>query len=105
MTNFKQETLGIIGDHEVSEYCFKNIRSWEVIEGCTYRGKDKIDWQAIPEQELNYDKGYGLWCWQGFITFKDTPDWLEREEYDGTEWWVWRSKPSLEKEREKETTR
>ena len=44
-----------------------------------------------------YNKGYGVQRWKGWITFKDTSDWLERKEDDGTHWWAWRSRPSLEK--------
>ena len=99
MTDFKQETLDLIGNHKIDEYFLKNTESWELTKDPTYKGKDKIDWEAIPKQELTYDRGYGTQCWEGWITFKDTNDWLEREEYDGIEWWVWRSKPSLEKER------
>ncbi|WP_107770857.1 hypothetical protein [Campylobacter concisus] len=101
MTDFKQETIELIGDHKVDEYFLKYKESWGITEDLAYKGKDKIDWDAIPKPELTYDGGYGTQNWRGFITFKDTPDWLEREEYDGMEWWVWRSKPSLEKVRRK----
>lgn len=101
MTNFKQETLELIGDHEVDEYYLEYIGCWSVSENPLYNGRDEIDWDFIFVGNLSYDKGYGSQYWKGWITFKDTADWLERESYDGMEWWVWRSKPSLEKEERK----
>ena len=101
MTNFKQETMELIGDRKVDEYYLQNIKCWSISEKPLYSGKGNIDWDSIFVDDLNYDKGYGLQCWSGWITFKDTPDWLERKEYDGMEWWVWRRKPSLEKEERK----
>lgn len=101
MTNFKQETLERIGDHKVAEYKLEYVRDWTLSENPTYMGSDEIKWDVVTKSELTYDSGYGCQYWRGWITFKDTPDWLERQEYDGSEWWAWRSKPSLEKEREK----
>ena len=101
MTNFKQETMELIGDHKVDEYYLEYIGCWSVSENPLYSGKGNIDWYSVFVGNLNYDKGYGSQYWSGWITFKDTPDWLERESYDGMEWWSWRSKPSLEKERRK----
>ena len=100
MTNFKQETMQLIGDHKIDEYKLEYARDWYLSTITSYKGKGEIIWDEIPKSELNYDRGYGTQYWRGFITFKDTPDWLEREEYDGAEWWSWRSRPSLEKERE-----
>lgn len=102
MTNFKQETLERIGEHKVAEYKLEYVRDWSLSENPTYMGSGEIKWDAVTKSELTYDSGYGCQYWRGWITFKDTPDWLERQEYDGSEWWAWRSKPSLEKEREKE---
>jgi hypothetical protein len=101
MTNFKEETMRLIGDHKIDEYRFEYIRDWYHSNNPIYIGKDKIAWDGIQASMLNYDKGYGTQYWRGFITFKDTADWLERESYDGMEWWVWRSKPSLEEEERK----
>ena len=35
---------------------------------------------------IDYDSGYGIQELFGIIVFKDGT-WLEREEYDGSEWW------------------
>lgn len=101
MANFKQETLNLIGNHEVDEYYLRCIGDWDISEIPVYSGKDSIDWDSIKTNSLNYDRGFGTQCWDGWVTFKDTNDWLEREEYDGAEWWVWRSRPSLEEEERK----
>lgn len=37
-------------------------------------------------QSINYDSGYGMQELHGTIVFKDN-SWLERGEYDGSEWW------------------
>lgn len=95
MTNFKQETLELIGDHKIDEYKLEYIGGWYVSDNPSYIGKGEITWDEIPKSMLSYDRGFGTQYWRGFITFKDTPDWLEREEYDGSEWWSWRSRPYL----------
>lgn len=99
MTNFKQETLALIGDHKIDEYMFKFSRDWHLFTITSYKGKEGIALDEILAIMRMYDNGYGLRHWKGWITFKDTSDWLERKEDDATQWWVWRSRPSLEKER------
>ncbi len=42
--------------------------------------------------EINYDDGYGGQELFGIIVFKDNT-WLERDEYDGSEWWTRRKFP------------
>lgn len=37
-------------------------------------------------RNINYDSGYGTQYVYGFIVFTDGT-WLERMEYDGSEWW------------------
>lgn len=101
MTDFKQETMELIGNHEVDEYMLKFSRDWHLSTITSYKGKGEIAWDEIPKSILGYDRSYGTQYWDGWITFKDTSDWLEREEYDGAEWWAWRSRPSLEKEERK----
>lgn len=95
MTDFKQETMELIGDHKIDEYKLEYARDWYLSTITSYKGKGEIPWDEIQASMLNYDKSYGTQYWRGFITFKDTPDWLEREEYDGSEWWAWRSRPYL----------
>ena len=51
------------------------------------------------ERELNklnfeYDEGYGGQILFGTVIFKDG-SWLERGEYDGSEWWEYKRTPKL----------
>ena len=97
-TNFQEETVQLIGSHVINEFYFTYNENLFTNSDTIYTGKDLVDWGKMPDTQLNYDNGYGLQYWRGWITFKDTPDWLVREEYDGSEWWSWITRPSLEKE-------
>ena len=44
-----------------------------------------------------YDDGFGSQKLFGFILYKDG-SWSEREEYDGSEWWVHRKPPTINTE-------
>lgn len=58
-----------------------------------------IDWDAAQKAlELDsweYDDGFGCQEFCGFITFKNSNMWLQRKEYDGSEWWGIFKKPKL----------
>jgi hypothetical protein len=41
-----------------------------------------------------YDSGYGGQELFGIIWLKGK-DWLEREEYDGSEWWTYKTRPTI----------
>lgn len=41
-------------------------------------------------KEIQYYDGYGIQELYGYVVFNDNT-WLEREEYDGSEWWEYRS--------------
>lgn len=43
---------------------------------------------------IHYDNAYGSQQLFGFIVFKDN-SWLERAEYDGAEWWVYKKTPDI----------
>lgn len=84
MTNFLQET----------EEC---LRGCEIepsqIEFITIRGNSYISWaEFVSIADFEYDDGYGG------AEIKNIkivgPDWwLERHEYDGSEWWEFKRKP------------
>lgn len=98
MQNFKEETMEFVGDHKVKEYhlvrsCYDTAFKEDII----LSGEGKIDWNKLPNAGiLFYDEGYGTDYWSGWITFEDTSNWLEHKEYDGSEWWEWQHKPSLD---------
>ena len=52
-------------------------------------------YEDIPT-DLIYSAGYGGQELYGFILFKDGT-WLERGEYDGSEWWEYKSFNNLDK--------
>lgn len=45
-------------------------------------------------KDVNYDDGFGSQNLYGIILLDDN-DWLERVEYDGSEWWECRRNPHL----------
>lgn len=110
-TNFRIETMSII------EKAIESKRippDWEVDELLIYTGGcethyytqkgGKIDWEAMAEalgmsgEDIwDYDDGYGCNVFCGWITFKNSDTWIEREEYDGSEWWRVVTRPLLSK--------
>ena len=48
----------------------------------------------LPSRAIEYDSGYGLQEWEGWISFQDG-SWIERAEYDGSEWWSYKTCPKL----------
>lgn len=58
------------------------------------KGKGDIDWSKVKDEYLDYDDGYGSQVWSGWVSFTDGT-WIERHEYDGSEWWEYKKTPSL----------
>lgn len=99
--NFKDETIEAIGNRQVEAYYFEYLGNAFDENGVQiYKGKGDINWDTIPEKYLEYYAGYGNQEWDGWVTFKDSNSWIERNEYDGAEWWSVYSKPSLKDEEE-----
>ena len=105
MSNFVKETLDYVAGKEVKEfslefmfYDFYNRHGGEVkIPQTTGRSMRELQafLNSLPERAINYDSGYGSQEWSGWISFTDG-SWIEREEYDGSEWWETREQPSLD---------
>lgn len=94
MKNLQIETLdAIVSEGKTIEdvaYChIGNIhyRNNKPIVYC--HGELKID-----SIDIMYDNGYGMQEIEGFIVFNDNT-WLERAEYDGSEWWDYKTCPQL----------
>jgi hypothetical protein len=51
------------------------------------------DFKAIAN--FNYNTGYGMGIISPKIKVVGTDWWLERSEYDGSEWWSYKSKPQI----------
>ena len=65
-----------------------------------YRGVETLDYLSIDEvlytlAHWNYDDGYGCQELDGTVLFDDGT-WLERKEYDGSEWWAYHRPPTVE---------
>ena len=87
---------------EKLKYCQKIIEDIEYIYVYTkvdYDSKTVVCSIATPSNldslDFDYDNGYGSQEIFGWITFKDN-SWLERNDYDGSEWWAYRRKPGVE---------
>ncbi len=52
---------------------------------------------AIKFLDFSYDDGFGSQELFGFVLYSDGT-WSEREEYDGSEWWVHRIPPTINTE-------
>lgn len=58
---------------------------------------DNDAWLSFLEGlRFNYDDSYGWQELYGVVWFKDG-SWLEREEYDGSEWWTLKQTPAIPK--------
>ena len=51
--------------------------------------------EDLPLLNVEYDDGYGSQELEGIVLFKDGT-WLEREEYDGSEWWRYLTPPTVD---------
>ena len=49
--------------------------------------------KSLEELDFNYYNGYGGQELDGYVLLDDQ-DWLERHEYDGSEWWEYKKYPS-----------
>ena len=61
-------------------------KQWVVFDSSQY--KEFLEWL-----DFTYDDGYGFQQLHGFILLNN--GWLDREEYDGSEYWVLRKRPTL----------
>ena len=48
----------------------------------------------LDSLDFSYNDGFGLKELYGTVWFKDGT-WLERAEYDGSEWWVYKKAPQI----------
>lgn len=93
-------TEGKIASDEVDELCIIDCEGsyYEHNKRYTQIG-GKINWDAMLDcfgrENWEYDAGFGLETFMGWITFKNSNTWLQRKEYDGSEWWESVTKPNL----------
>jgi hypothetical protein len=62
-----------------------------------YKFKDSKEFidilYKLKNKKYSYDNGFGIQELYGFVIFNDG-SWLERQEYDGSEWWVYKKTPT-----------
>lgn len=59
-------------------------------------GRGQIPWEVFSRlADFNYDSGYGCQEFDGWITFNNTDAYMQRDDYDGSEWWEVVRRPKL----------
>ena len=66
-----------------------------VLKGCASPKKDIEDF--LNNLDFKYDSGFGGQLLYGNVWFTDGT-WLERGEYDGSEWWEYKTTPAIPEE-------
>lgn len=85
MTNLWEETIGELAVHD------KNFDDVMYIQGSDFGITKKNFEQVAKKTEYNSDFGSAKVA-EDLILVGDNW-WLERHEYDGAEWWVYKEKP------------
>ena len=102
MSNAKKELLGELKDLKTTIECVK------ITIGDYYEKNKKFiilkkeftdfDYNVFLQQlDFEYDSGYGEQELFGYVWLKDGT-WLERHEYDGSEWWTHKVRPEIPEE-------
>lgn len=82
--NLKQETIKELEDNgkTISDIC------WVAVNGLEVSIAD-----FLKESDKEYDNGYGISKVNSSLTVVGRDWWLERNEYDGAEWWEFKTYP------------
>ena len=95
MTNLKKETLNILMAHNKTPQDIKWI-------GCK---KFKISPESFWKlADVEYDQSYGITKVAMDLVIVGDNWWLERQEYDGYEWWEFKTIPIMPKRNKKINT-
>lgn len=89
MTNLWEETTKTLAYHNLD--FDKDVIQVQVING--YINKEIFKMMAIA---TNYDSGYGSAEIREDLLIVGDGWWLERREYDGSEWWEFCATPTLD---------
>ena len=94
MQNLLIETISCLNEHgrETSDVLWvgRNYYKWEEKERVIY----KSTWDDFREKaNFRYDSGYGCAEIPSDLIVVGRDFWLERHEYDGSEWWEFKSMP------------
>ena len=84
--NFKQETLEKLEDHN------KTWDDVEFVQGNDFVVKNSKE-EILELMDFEYDDGYGGAEIARDLVIVGKDWWLERHEYDGSEWWEYKELP------------
>ena len=70
----------------------KDIKEKEIVLKINYSDEEYETF--LKELDFEYDNGYGAQELSGLVWFNDN-SWLERGEYDGSEWWEYKKYPKI----------
>lgn len=92
MKNLWEETI-----NKLKEYSL----TWEDVDAVILEGDNvtisKENFEEVA-RKTNYDNGFGCAEIRGDLVIVGWNWWLEREEYDGLEWWELKTKPFVPNE-------
>lgn len=105
ITNAKLELINSIRERTVkcAEIAYSSCSLWEMDDQIPPPNKEiflkvgytESDWQEfLNELDFSYDSGYGGQELHGTVWF-NSDAWMERQEYDGSEYWTICSKPNI----------
>ena len=105
-TNAKEEFLRAIGTRPVkcAEITYDPCSLWEMYGETPPPSKpiilkvgyNETAWEEfLNALDFNYDSGYGSQELCGTVWFSSSNEWMERGEYDGSEWWRILGKPEI----------
>ena len=87
--NLWEETISVLKSHSIS---------WDEVDAVILDGDDvKISKKNFEEvaRKTNYDSGWGAAEIRSDLMIVGRDWWLERNEYDGSEWWEFRTMPLI----------
>lgn len=95
MKNFLKETINVLHRHRKVEadvlWVGRNTKTLDD-EKISYRNT----WENFRENaDFNYDSGYGSNKIPMDLIVVGEDFWLERHEYDGSEWWEFKTMPTI----------
>ncbi|NDE60016.1 MAG: hypothetical protein EB010_11475 [Acidimicrobiia bacterium] len=90
MRNAKNELLRAIGNKKIHAATIELGGNYRLLVGYT---EDELN-TFLDQLDKEYDSGYGQQELLGTVWFTDGT-WMERGEYDGSEWWELRERPEV----------
>lgn len=93
--NAKQELIIAVADKTIDYGRVYREVTWHEYEPDVKFNNHDEYLASLDKLDFEYDNGYGGQELYGTIVFTDGT-WLERGEYDGSEWWAYKEKPSKE---------